>query len=86
MKIEVKIVNKEDYNEELDTGWSLPVPIEEFILNPSEIQFEWENGDTLPYNDFIFFGNEYYYRIYLNGYPEKYWNNWFKGIEVIKEV
>lgn len=82
MKIEVKIVSKEDYNEELDSGWSLPVAIDDFILKPNEIEFEWENGDTLPYDDFIFFGDEYYYRIYINGRPEKYWNEWFKGVDL----
>lgn len=81
MKIEVKIASKEDYNEELDSGWSLPVPINDFILKPNEIEFKWENGDTLPYDDFIFFG-DYYYRIYINGRPEKYWDEWFKGIDL----
>lgn len=86
MKIEVKIIEKEKYNEELDIGWSLPVDIEEFILHPNEIEFEWENGDSLPYNDFIFFGEEYYYRIYINGHPESYFDDWFKGMDMIKKI
>lgn len=65
MKIEVKIIPKEEYNEE-NLGWSEPVPIEEFILNPSEVEFEWGEESSLPYNDFIFFGEEYYYGIFIN--------------------
>ncbi len=61
MKIEVKIMNKED------CVYSLPVPIEDFIVRPNEIEFEWEDGETLPYNDFIFFGEYYYYSIFING-------------------
>ena len=67
MKIEVKIILKDHYKENKEIGWSLPVGIDEFILNPSYIEFEWEDGSTLPYNDFIFFGSEYYYRIFING-------------------
>ena len=66
MKIEVKIMNKED------CIWSLPVAIHEFIVKPNEIEFEWEDGSTLPYNDFIFFGSEYYYAIFINGEQVKY--------------
>ena len=62
MKIEVKIISKEK-----DSIWSLPVPIDEFITGPNEIEFEWEDGSTLPYNDFLFFGGEYYYGIFING-------------------
>lgn len=65
MKIEVKIMPKEDFNED-NLGWSKPIEIDEFIINPYEIEFEWEDGSTLPYNDFIFFGNEYYYGIFIN--------------------
>ena len=61
MKLEVKIMNKGDQL------WSLPVEIDEFITNPHEVEFEWEDGSTLPYNDFIFFGEDYYYGIFLNG-------------------
>lgn len=61
MKITVKIMNKED-----GLGWSLPVEIDEFILNPNDIEFNWEDGSSLPYNDFIFFGGDYYYRIFIN--------------------
>ncbi|MBR2652728.1 MAG: hypothetical protein IKC22_01170 [Bacilli bacterium] len=66
MKIEVKIMPKEEFDEE-GLGWSKPVEIDQFILNPDDIEFEWDEGSTLPYNDFIFFGNEYYYGIFING-------------------
>lgn len=66
MKIEVKIMPREDFNGD-NLGWSLPVEIDEFILNPNDIEFEWKDGSTLPYNDFIFFGDEYYYGIFING-------------------
>ena len=67
MKIEVKIISKENYKENDGIGWSLPVSIDEFITNPNEIEFEWEDGSTLPYDDFIFFGGDYYYSIFING-------------------
>lgn len=66
MKIEVKIMPKEDFDGD-NLGWSLPVEIDEFILNPNYIEFEWEDGSRLSYNDFIFFGDEYYYGIFING-------------------
>lgn len=66
MKIEVKIMPREDFNGD-NLGWSLPVEIDEFILNPNYIEFEWEDGSRLAYNDFIFFGDEYYYGIFING-------------------
>lgn len=66
MKIEVKIMPREDFNGD-NLGWSLPVEIDEFILNPNYIEFKWEDGSILPYNDFIFFGDEYYYGIFVNG-------------------
>ena len=56
MKIEVKIISKDNYKENDGIGWSLPVSIDEFITNPNDIEFEWEDGSTLPYDDFIFFG------------------------------
>lgn len=61
MEIEVKIYDKEikEYSKSID--------IEEFILRPNEIEFEWENGTTLPYNDFIFYGEDYCYSIFVNG-------------------
>lgn len=62
MKIEVKIISKEK-----DSIWSLPVLIDEFITGPNEIEFEWEDGSILPYNDFLFFGGKYYYGIFING-------------------
>lgn len=66
MKLEVKILPKEEFNED-NLSWSLPVEIDEFILNPHEVEFQWEDGSTLPYNDFIFYGNEYYYGIFIDG-------------------
>ena len=67
MKIEVKILPKEEFNED-NLSWSEGVPIDDFILNPHDVEFYWEEeGLTLPYNDFIFFGNEYYYDIFING-------------------
>lgn len=61
VKIEVKIMSKED------KIWSLPVNIEEFINDPYRIEFEWEDGSSLPYGDFLFFGGEYYYGVFING-------------------
>lgn len=61
MKIEIKIYDKRNKT------YSKPVSIEDFILYPNEIEFEWENGDSLPYNDFIFFGEDYCYSIFVNG-------------------
>ena len=65
--IEVKILPKEEFNED-NLSWSKGVPIDEFIINPYGIEFEWEEeGLTLPYKDFIFFCSEYYYGIFLDG-------------------
>jgi len=61
MKIEVKIMNKEIGN------WSLPVSIDDFIVDSDDIEFEWEDGSTLPYKDFLFYGGDYYYSIFING-------------------
>ena len=86
MKIEVKIIPKENYNEE-NLGWSDGVEIDNFILNPQDVEFSWNDGEfTLPYNDFIFFGNEYYYGIYINGRPEKEWQQYFQGIDFIEQM
>ena len=74
MKIEVKIMPKEEFNEE-GLGWSEGVEIDEFILNPSDIEFRWGDGSTLPYNDFIFFGNEYYYGIFIDGINQNKYQN-----------
>ena len=64
MKIEVKIMNKGDMI------YSYPVPIEEFILNPYDIEFQFPDEDlgytTLPYKDFLFYGGDYYYSIFVN--------------------
>jgi hypothetical protein len=65
MKIQVKIKPREEYNKE-NLDWSKPVDIYRFILDPYEVEFEWEDGSTLPYKDFLFFGNEYYYKIFIN--------------------
>ena len=77
MKITVKIMNKED-----SLGWSKPVDIDEFILNPSDIEFEWEDDSRLPYNGFIFFGNEYYYGIFIN---DKLCSEFDKYLEELEE-
>lgn len=61
MKIEVKIMNKED------GIYSLPVEIEEFILNPYDIEFQFPDDTILPYRDFLFYGSNYYYSIFVNG-------------------
>lgn len=85
MKIEVKIMAKEEFDEE-NLGWSLPVSIDEFIINPNDIEFRWEDGSTLPYNDFIFYGAEYYYDVFIDGRPVKEWEQYFKGIKIIEEM
>lgn len=86
MKIEVKIIEKENYNEE-NLGWSEGVPIDDFILHPNDIEFSWNDGEfTLSYKDFIFFGNEYYYGIFINDKPEKEYTQWFQGIAFIKSI
>lgn len=61
MKITVKIMNKED-----GLGWSKPIDIEDFIVYPYDIEFEWADGSVLPYKDFIFYRGDYYYRIFIN--------------------
>ena len=38
---------------------SFPVNIKEVILNQNEIEFKWENSDTLPYKDFLYYLNDY---------------------------
>ena len=43
------------------------VPIEEVIFNQSEIEFEFEDGGTLPYNDFLFFQEDYEVVIRVRG-------------------
>lgn len=65
MKIEVVIKPKEEFDTE-NLGWSEPVPIEEFILDPYNIEFRWGDEYSLPYKDFIFFGGEYWYKILVN--------------------
>ena len=76
MKIEVKIRDKEEHI------WSLPVPIEEFITDPFNIQFEWEDGSQLPYKDFIFFGADYEYCLFINN---MIMNDYIKHINNLKE-
>lgn len=86
MKIEVKIIEKENYNEE-NLGWSEGVPIDDFILHPNDIKFSWNDGEfTLSYKDFIFFGNEYYYRIFINGRPEKEYEEYLKELKEYKSM
>ena len=74
MKIEIKIRNKEDH------VWSLPVPIDDFIINPYDIQFEWEDGSTLPYKDFIFFGDEYEYCEFIDNMIMNEYINYIKNL------
>lgn len=66
MEIQVVIKPKDEFNTE-NLGWSEPVPIEEFITDPHNVQFEWGEECVLPYNDFIFFGGEYLYKILIDG-------------------
>lgn len=66
MEIQVVIKPKDEFNTE-NLGWSEPVPIEEFITDPYNVQFEWGEESVLPYNDFIFYGGEYWYRILIDG-------------------
>lgn len=80
LNIEVKIKPKEEYNED-NLDWSLPVPIDEFVLDPYEIEFEWEDGSTLPYKDFIFFGGEYYYGIFINDMIAGAFEEYFEDIK-----
>ena len=67
MEIQVVIKPKDEFNTE-NLDWSEPVPIEEFILDPHNVQFEWRGQEeySLPYNDFIFFGGEYWYKILID--------------------
>lgn len=80
MKIEVKIMEKDSQI------WSYPVPIEEFINNPYDIEFMFPDDElgytTLPYKDFLFFGSEYYYEIFIDG---KTSDEFMKYIEELKE-
>lgn len=80
MKIQVKIKPKEEYNEE-NLDWLKPVDIDRFILDPYEIEFEWEDGSTLPYKDFLFFGNEYYYNIFINDKGEGDFERYLEELE-----
>lgn len=66
MKIEIKIMPKEEFNED-GVDWSEGVSIRDFISDPRNIEFSWEDGSTLPYNDFIYFEDEYYLGIFING-------------------
>ena len=67
MEIQVVIKPKDEFNTE-NLGWSEPVPIEEFILDPHNVQFNWWGKEeySLPYNDFIFYGGEYLYKILID--------------------
>lgn len=38
---------------------SKPVIIDEIIFSQDEVEFEFNDGTTLPYNDFLFFQEEY---------------------------
>ena len=53
-RVYLKIKDKE-------TGMvSEPVPIEDVIFNREEVEFDFKEDETsLPYNDFLFFQNDY---------------------------
>ena len=38
---------------------SKPVIIDEIIFSQDEVEFEFNDGTTIPYNDFLFFQEEY---------------------------
>lgn len=38
---------------------SKPISIEDVIFNQHDVEFEFDNGDTLPYNDFLFYQEDY---------------------------
>lgn len=80
MKIEIKIKPKEEYNED-NLGWSKPVPFEDFVTDPLGIAFEWEDGITLPYNDFVFFASEYYYGLFINDMIESKFKEYLEDIK-----
>ena len=53
MQVYLKIKDKE-------TGMvSEPVPIEDVIFEREEVEFEFEDETSLPYNDFLFFRDDY---------------------------
>lgn len=80
MKIQVKIKPREEYNEE-NLDWSKPIDIDRFILDSNEVEFEWEDGSQLPYKDFLFFGNEYYYKIFINEKGEGDFERYLEELE-----
>lgn len=43
------------------------VPLEDVIFNQTKIEFEFEDGGTLPYNDFLFFQEDYEVVIRVRG-------------------
>ena len=38
---------------------SKPVPIEDVIYNQHDIEFEFDDGGSLPYSDFLFYQEDY---------------------------
>lgn len=38
---------------------SKPVPIPNIIFNQHDVEFEFKGGGTLPYNDFLFYQEDY---------------------------
>ena len=38
---------------------SKPVPIEDVIYDQNEIEFEFDDGGSLPYSDFLFYQEDY---------------------------
>ena len=82
MKIEVRVMPVGGFNESC-VGWSEPVPIEEFITDPHNVQFEWGEECVLPYNDFIFYGSDYCYGIFIN---DEHINVFKKHIASMQEI
>lgn len=80
MKIEIKIRDKET------KIWSLPVPIDDFIVRPGDIEFEWEDGSTLPYNDFLYFGGDYEYCEFIDGMILSDYVKHIKNLEEYKNM
>ena len=46
------------------------VSIEDVIYNQFDIEFEFENGDTLPYKDFLMYPDDYDVVLSVKGYNQ----------------
>lgn len=81
MKIEVKIMEKDSQI------WSYPVPIEDFIEN-NDIEFKFPDDElgytTLPFKDFLFFGSDYYYELFIDGKSSDEFTKYLKELEEYK--